>query len=166
MRRAALALLAAAVVALSWGGDWAEASAPPPQAHAAKTDGAWKYILTVAGGFWWNEFTDYCHFNDFKRIRGSRQFDGRILRTRYFRNPFSARCLRSGPSVQVGTGSVWRVRKNVLKLYFVFTGRVTVETYRLIAYSPAHDRLLVSQSGAGRQYWWGCNSVYNPFDCL
>jgi hypothetical protein len=117
-----------------------------------------------AGGLWWEEFSDYCHLNQFRPLSGSRQFDGRIGRTRYFRNPFTRRCRRSEGYVQ-GTSAVWAVRRGVLRMYFVFTGRVTVDTVRLLSYSRRPDVLSVSRRGA-RQPWYGCGSNFNPFNCL
>lgn len=140
-------------------------SAGAPQASAARSDRAWRAILVEAGGLWWDEQPAFCNLNHFRRIRGSRRFDGRIIRTRYFRNPFTGRCRISEGFVQVGTASVWAVRRSVLRMYFVFTGRVTLDAVRLFSYRRHGDRLTVSVRGH-RRPWYGCESKLNPFPCL
>jgi hypothetical protein len=137
-----------------------------PRAGIARSDGAWRSILVEAGGLWWQEYSNYCHLNQFRRVSGSRQFDGRVARNQYFRNPFSRQCLLRTGYVPVGhAGSVWAVRRGVLRMYFVYTGRVAVDTVRLISYSSSSDVLTLSRGGV-RQLWYGCDSRFNPFPCV
>lgn len=143
----------------------AQAPTSSPQAGISRLDRDWRRILVEAGGLWWDEQSAFCNLNHFRRIGGSRRFDGRIIRTRYFRNPFTGRCRISEGFVQVGTAAVWSVRRGLLRMYFVFTGRVTVDTVRLVSYRRSRDALTVRQRGS-RRPWYGCGSSRNPFPCL
>jgi len=116
----------------------------------------WRAILVEAGGLWWEELQTHCHLYQFRR--------GRVVRTRYFRNPFTGQCRLSEPFVQFGLGGVFRITKRK-RLRMLFDGGLTVDTVRLRRYRRRGDRITVSR-GRSRYHWYGCASRYNPFYCI
>ncbi len=135
----------------------------PASAVQARSDANWRAVLIEGHGSWWEVDGSVCSLYQYARVRGSKRYDGRLVKNTYYVNPFTNQCYLGNGGIQ-NTTAVWAVRHRVLKNYFVLTGYLREYDQRLISYSSAHDRLLIAR-GSRRLYWWGCESIYNPFDC-